>query len=108
MTTRKNKNTPQNDPWLAAGKGSYRLWANDYASRHGDGTKYSFLTGTHGLAKAEEEPDRLNRKNGWEQKEFFKWVRNQGGDAPEGFQEQGSQKMGSEYIHSLKRLGLMS
>ena len=98
------------DPWLAswAGKGSYRLWARDYESRHGDGTRYNSLSGTHGLAPAEEEPDRLNRKNGWEQAEFFKWVKHQGGSAPEAFQEHGMATMGSEYLHALKRLGINS
>jgi hypothetical protein len=98
------------DPWLApwAGKGSYRLWARDYESRHGDGTRYSYLHGTHGLAPAEEEPTRLNRKNGWEQAEFFKWVKHQGGDAPEAFKQRGMDTMGSEYVHALKRLGINS
>ena len=42
------------DPWLAswAGKGSYRLWARDYESRHGDGNRYNSLYGTHGLARS--------------------------------------------------------
>ena len=101
---------PKNDPWLAAwsGKGSYKLWAKDYESRHGDGTKYNSLHGTHGLAGASEKPNRLNRKNGWEQAEFFKWVNNQGGDAPAEFQRHGMKKMGSEYIHALKRLSINS
>ena len=101
---------PQNDPWLApwAGKGLYKLWSSDYESRHGDGTLYNSLRGSHGLAPVEEEPNRLNRKNGWAQKEFFKWVSKQGGDAPPGFQAHGLDKMGSEYIHALKRLGINS
>ena len=66
------------------------------------------MRGTHGLAATSEEPDRLNRKNGWEQHEFFKWLRNQGGDAPMQFQERGMEKMGSEYIHPLKRLSINS
>lgn len=66
------------------------------------------MRGTHGLAARSEEPDRLNRKNGWEQREFFKWVSNQGGDAPRDFQKRGMEKMGGEYIHPLKRLSINS
>ena len=66
------------------------------------------MWGTHGLAAKSEEPDRLNRKNGWEQHEFFKWVRHQGGDAPTVFQQHGMKTMGSEYIHPLKRLSINS
>ena len=86
------------DPWLSswAGKGSLALWAADDVAKHGDHTTYGTRFGTHGLAAKSEEPDRLNRKNGWEQKEFFKWVRSQGGG------------VGREYQHALQRLGVNS
>eukprot|EP00960_Hanusia_phi_P024433 719490-Hanusia_phi.AAC.9 len=99
---------PARDPWLRAGKGSYQLWADDFALKHGDGKQYGKGYGSHGMYTVDEEPNRLNKKNGWERAEFQHWVKHQGGPSSDFWEKKGFPTVGSQYTHALKRLGINS
>ncbi|EKX38058.1 hypothetical protein GUITHDRAFT_154800, partial [Guillardia theta CCMP2712] len=80
---------PRHDPWLRAGKGSYQLWANEFALKHGDGKRYGKGYGSHGLYSVNDEPNRLNKRNGWERAEFRHWLTHQGGDSSDFWEKKG-------------------
>jgi hypothetical protein len=66
------------DPWARADGGSYKLWAD--ASKEPTGSTPLQMTAEQQEAYDEEEPDEKNQKNGWEEYQFDKWVRKQGGE----------------------------
>lgn len=66
------------DPWARADGGSYKLWAD--ASKEPTGSTPLQMTAEQQQAYDEEEPDEKNQKNGWEEYQFDKWVRKQGGE----------------------------
>lgn len=96
----------ENDPWRAQDGGSYKLWAQNYRSKHGDGKLYGTGYGDHGLASEEEEPSKENKKNGWQRVEFNKWLKKQGGAPDEFWLEHGFASKGAEFSLAMQRLGI--
>mmetsp|Transcript_57928 Transcript_57928/g.118544 ORF Transcript_57928/g.118544 Transcript_57928/m.118544 type:complete len:341 (-) Transcript_57928:65-1087(-) len=91
------------DPWRQADGGSYGLWAESYARKHGDGKLHR-----SSLASADAKPNKDNKGNGWQKAEFDKWLSKQG-DAPDEFWlEHGFPSTGSEYALAMQRLGIYS
>jgi hypothetical protein len=106
---------PATDPWIKADRrNTYKFWSTDYDKKQGDGTAWSGPEADEAEEKAldEEEPDELpdrdNRKNGWQQAEFTRWIQKQGQPASDFWQGKGFEQVGGEYNHAFRRLGIKS
>lgn len=96
--------TRDGDPWAAADGGSYALWADD-ALHKGEGVagQEPLAMPLHRVAAEQaalkgEEPDEKNQKNGWEEYQFDKWLRKQGGEPSKFWKVAGYENKGEEYV----------